>query len=231
MSHPLLARLADPRADERARACRDALGDPSAVVLVDALAEALGDPDRSVARAASDALAALGRRHDVSDALRRALRSPEPGRAWGAARALSRLEPPSPRLLPALVSALGLPYGDDRWAAAHLLVHLGRVHDEVLPLLLGLAQSGGPPTCRAMAAHCLRELAPDLPESAEAILSVSRDADTRVRRAGLSALAGLLDPPENVLAELRERSQSDPDPASRKLAAAALERLGGDGKM
>ncbi len=225
MSHPLLARLASPRAAERARACREAVDDPSAVVLVEALAERLGDPEKQVARAASDALVLLGRAHAVADALREALHSGTARQRWYAARSLARLEPPAPRLLPALVEALGSDDADVRWEAARLLVDTGRLHGEVLPLLLGLTGTGDLPLQRAMAAHALRELAPDEPRCAAALLAASRDADRSVRRAALTALAGLLGPPPEVLERLQEVAAGDADAASRRLAAAALEKL------
>ena len=225
MSHPVLARLASPDPEERSAACRDAVDDPAAVVLVEALADALGDPEKPVARAASDALARLGRDHDVSRALRAALHSNPAARRWYAARTLARLEPPAPLLLPALVEALGFPEAHVRWEAARLLVDTGRLHGEVLPLLLGLVRSAADPQQRAMAAHALRELAPDHPSCAAALLTASGDPERRVRRAALTALAGLLAAPPEVVARLRELASGDPDAASRQLAAAALDKL------
>lgn len=222
MSISLKARLACADAAERARACRDAALDPAAVVWIDALARALGDADRKVARAASEALVAIGRRHDVAAALRAALRSGEPQRRWHGARTLARLEPPGPELLPALVEALACGEGAVRWEAARILVDVGRLHGEVLTLLLGLLRSAEQASQRAMAAHCLRELAPDQAACAAALLDASRDPDLGVRRAALTAAAGLLDPPRALAERLREVAEADPDAASRRLAGAAL---------
>lgn len=222
MSASLQARLACADPAERARACRDAAADPAAVVWIDALGRTLGDADREVARAASEALVAIGRRHDVSAALRAALRSDAPARRWHAARALARLQPPGTELLPALVEALACGAGDVRWEAARILVDVGRLHGEVLTLLLGLVRSAGHASQRAMAAHCLRELAPDQAACAAALLDASRDPDLRVRRAALTAAAGLMDPPRALAERLREVADADPDAASRRLAGAAL---------
>lgn len=226
MSHPLVARLASGDAEERARACREAADDPAATLLAPALARALGDPSRAVARAASDALVAIERRAGGTlEAVRAALHGPAPAARVGAAFTLARLEPPAPRLLPALVEALSSRDGDARWAAARILVEMGRLHAEVLPVLVGLARTGADAVVRRMAAYALRSLAPDRPEAARVLLEATRDADVHVRRAAFTALAALLDPPPEVAARLVEALAADPDPASRRLAALALGEL------
>ncbi len=223
MSHPVLERLASPDPETRRQACGDAAGDPSAVLLADALGVALGDPDPGVARAASDALAAIGRSGaDLGGVLRAALRSGSRERRLRAALTSARLEAPDVGLLPALVEGLGAAAGDERWAAARLLVEAGRRHGEVLLLLLGLARGGENPDARRMACHTLRELAPDLPETAAALLQASRDADPGVRRAALAALPSLQDPPPPVVERLLAVLGGDADPASRRIATAGL---------
>jgi len=227
MTHPLVARLASPDPADRRAACAAAADDPAAVLLADALADALGDPVKAVVRAASDALVAIGRRAGgVEQALRRALHSEAPARRWGAAFTAARLDPPGPRLLPALVEALASGDGDVRWSAARLLVEAGRVHAEVLPLLVGLARAGENPVVRRMATFALRELAPDRAEAAEVLLSAASDADLHVRRAATTAMASLLDPPRAVGAHLLRALEGDPDAATRRLAALALGELG-----
>jgi hypothetical protein len=229
MGHPLLARLASPDAQTRRAACREAAEDASAILLVDALVTALGDPDRAVARLASDALTHIARRgggrDDVDRALRRALHAGDAALRFGAAFTSARLEPPAPRLLPALVEALGLPDGDRRWAAAKLLVETGRLHGEVLLVVLGLLREATSPVVRRMATYCLRELAPDRPEALRALLAASRDADAALRRASYTALAVLLDSPPEAAARLHEAAESDADPAARRIAFRALEQL------
>jgi len=130
------------------------------------------------------------------------------------------------RLLPALVEALDAHEGAVRWTAARLLVESGRAEGQVLQLLLGLVRTDDRPRVRRMASHCLRELAPERPEAAAALLESSRDRDSHVRRASLTALAGLLEPPPEVEARLREAAENDPDAASRQVASRALDRLG-----
>ncbi len=222
MGHPIVERLASPRAEERARACREAPEDPAAVVLVDALVEALGDAERSVASAAVEALVAIGREHDVSAALRRGLRAPGALARFHAAWAHARLEPPGPALLPALVGVLGNEARELRWRAARLLVETGRLHPEVATLVGGLVRTGEPLRLRCMACHCLRELAPDDPGAAAALLEASRAVQPPLRRAALTALAGLLAPPAAVEARLQEAARDEADEASRELARSAL---------
>jgi HEAT repeat protein len=202
VSHPIVERLRSADPERRLGACRDAPDDPSAVLLTEALGEALGDP------------------------VRRALHSDQPRRRLGAALTWARIEPPPPRLLPALAEGLGARDGALRWAATRTLVEVGRLHGEVLPLLLGLAATHADPVVRRMAVHALRELAPDEPRVAEALLEATSDADRRARRAAYAALAGLLDPPERVFARLGEALRGEVDPASRRIASVALGRLG-----
>jgi HEAT repeat protein len=226
MSHPLLERLREADPEQRRRACEAAVEDPSAVLLVDALAGSLGDPAKQVSRAASRALIRLGQQHDaVRPALRGALRSGPASGRWMAAFTLARLAPPEPALLPALVEALASDEGDVRWLAARLLVDTGRLHSEVLTLLLQLANADERPAVRRMAGHCLRELAPDHPAVAQALLKSTRDDDPVLRRAAYTALASLLDPPRAVIQRLAEAVELEPDPKSRRTAALALERL------
>ena len=147
-----------------------------------------------------------------------------PGARIQAALALARLEPPGPALLPALVDALAAPEGDLRWSAARVLVDMGRLHGEVLGVLLGLVATAEQPSVRRMASFALRQLAPDRPEAARVLLEATRDGDVAVRRAAVTALAGLLDPPREVAARLAEL-RDDRDPALARLAGLALGEL------
>jgi HEAT repeat protein len=197
------------------------------VLLVDALVAALGDPIRAVWRAASDALAEIGRRDaGVAVALRQALASGDARTRRVAALTGARIAPRELRWLAPLVEALGSDDGTLRWGAARALVELGRTQGEVHPLLLEVATGSASSAARRMAAFCLRELGPDDPRTAAALLGASRDADLRVRRAALSALGSLLAPPRAVEERLREALAGDPDGACRRIAAAVLGTLG-----
>lgn len=227
MSHPLADALRSPDPAVRAAACRSAPDDPSAILLADAIGDVLADPVRAVARAAGDALVVLaGRDVAVVDLLRRALRSEDPLRRIGAAFALARLTPPGPPLLRTLVEALGHRDGDVRWTAARLLVEVGRLHPEVLALLLELTRTDERPRVRRMAAFALRELAPDHPETARALVDASQDDEVHVRRAALTAMAALVTPPAFVATRLVRVLMGDPDAASRRIATVALGALG-----
>jgi hypothetical protein len=226
VTHPLLARLRSADADLRRQACLDVPGDPAAVILADALGESLGDPVLAVAVAASDALVSLARQHDVRSVLRASLHQPEPSRRLHAALTWARLEPPDPRLLPALVGGLRLSDGKRRWWAAKLLVDTGRLHGQVLPLLIGLSRGDPSPLVRRMARHCLRELARDDAAAARALLEATFDPDVPARRAGYAALAALLDPSDAVFARLLEALSEEPDGACRRIATVALAELG-----
>ena len=227
MSHPLVERLRSRDPAERRDACLDAAEDPAAVLLVEALVAALGDPVRAVWRAAADALASIGRRDaGVLAALRGALASGEPRTRRVAALVGARLAPREMRLLPPLVEALGSQDGYLRWGAARALVELSRAQGEVHPLLLHVAHSDPDAVSRRMAAFCLRDVEPADPRTAAALLAASRDAVVAVRRAALSALASLLEPPRDVEERLREALGSDADGACRRIAAAVLGGLG-----
>lgn len=227
MPHPIVERLRHPDATERQAACAAAIGDPAAVLLIDALGEALGDPAKSVSKAASDALAAIGRRErHVEAVLRAALRSDSPRRRFAAAYTCVRIGPPTPSLLPALVDSLASADGDVRWSAARMLVDLGRLHGEVLGVLIGLVRAADEMVVRRMASFALRELAPDRPEAARALAEATRDGAVHVRRAAYSAMASLLDPPPEIGARLLEALTREPDAACRRIAAVALGELG-----
>ena len=226
----LRAAFESPRSHEREAACRDAGVDPSAVVWIDALALALGDPAPQVREAASHTLATLGRVHDVKPALKQALHGDERRARWGAAQTLLRLAPPEPALIPAAVEALASDEGSVRWKAARLLVELGRMHDEVIALVLGLARAGDSLEVRRMALFCLRELSPDGSHTHAVLLESADASDPTLRRAALTALAGLLDPPATVLQKLDSAAQTDSDPTCRELASRALAELNRRGR-
>jgi len=227
VSHALLARLRSADVAERVAACRAVASDPAGALLVETLIVALGDPDKRVARAAGEALVLLARAGSgdgVVPLLRAALRGDGARARIHAAMTLARLEVPEPSLLPALTLALASPEGDVRWAAARVLVDMGRLHGEIVRVLLGLVRGGEAPAVRRMATFCLRELAPDQPAAAQALLEASRDVDTHVRRAAVTAMAGLLDLPEAVTARLA-LALDDPDAVAAGLAALALGEL------
>jgi hypothetical protein len=218
-------RLGSAEPAERAAACRDAARDPAGALLVEPLVAALADPESGVAAAASESLVALARSGSgdaIVPLLRRALQ--DRGQRVRAVLTLIRLEAPAPALLPALVAALGVDDGPVRWAASRALVDMGRLHAEILRVLAGLVRDAAP-AVRRMATLCLRELAPDHPTAALALVEASRDADASVRRAAVTAMAGLVDPPAAVRQRL-EAARGESDGVAAQLATLALARLG-----
>lgn len=228
MTHPLLARLRHRSRDERRAACEAAPEDPSAVLLVEALVETLGDAEPRVVRAASRALERIGREHDaVLTALGAALRGDAPRQRFEAAWTWARLEPPPIKVLPVVISALDDLERDARWRAVRLLVELGRLHAEVLPLVAGLAQEEGRPRARRLALTALRELAPDEPLTVRAHLEASRHRDPGLQRLALTGLAGLSRPGAEVWERLAEVLETHPDATCRRVAASAAAALPG----
>ncbi|HTO53439.1 MAG TPA: hypothetical protein VMR50_08640 [Myxococcota bacterium] len=192
-----------------------------------ALLERLASEDRAEQRRACDEAAQrIAREPALRDALRERLRDPRPMVRFAAAFVLFHAERPSLRLLPALLESLELGDGDARWQAAQMLAVLGRMHGEVLPVLLAEARAAGVPLRRRMALYALRELAPEQTETAQVFLAALDDLDGHVRRAALSCFAKLSDPPR-ALAEraLALARGSDPDPRMARIAAVILPDL------
>ncbi len=218
-------RLGSADAGERTAACRDAARDPAGALLLEPLVAALGDAAPGVAAAASESLVQLARSGSgdaIVPLLRRALQ--DRATRVRAVLTLIRLEPPEPAWLPALVAALGADDGPVRWAASRALVDMGRLHAEILRVVAGLVRDAAPGV-RRMATLCLRELAPDRPAAALALVEASRDPDASVRRAAVTAMAGLVDPPAAVRERL-EAVRNETDGVAAQLAALALARLG-----
>ncbi len=225
MSTALGDRLESLDPGERRAACQAVRDDPAAALFLEPLARRLGDSDPRVAQAAGDALVAIAKHEaEVPGLVRRVLRGPVRNARLPAAFTLARLEPPGPELFPALVAGLGHAAGPVRWAAARLLVEIGRLHGETLTLLIGLMGSSQTFAVRRMALYALRELAPDRPESASALLAASHSEDGLLQRAALLAMAGLFDPPPAVVARLEEAASGD-DPVARSTGQAAMRAL------
>ena len=185
--------------------------------------EALGDSDSGVTRAASDALVAMAPTiPDVDAALREVLRGERGPRRFAAATARGRIAPPDPSLLPAVVDAMASPEGDRRWAATRLLVAIGRLHGEGLQTALGLASAAESPSVRRMALFALRDLAPDEPAAATAMLSASQSEVRQLRHAAIVCMASLETSTKRVQERLFEALDGDTDDGTRSLAAVTL---------
>lgn len=192
-----------------------------------AWSERLGSEDRAIQRQACDAACReLETQPALRTELRDLLRRGSPRARFAAAWVLVRCDPPSLRVLPALLDALELPDGDLRWSAAHMLTALGRTQPEVFAVLLGEARDASRPAARRrMLLYALRELGPDRPETGELLLAALADPAPDVRRAALSSFGKLLEPDRACLERALEIAAADPDPKLRRIAATLLPDL------
>jgi len=193
------------------------------------LAGCLGKPNKELQRRAGEALAASAdydRR--VVTAVRGRLKSPDRQTRWGAVYALGLLGEGALDLSGAgcLLEALSDLDSDVRWAAAELVVRLGREYPAGMRArLLGLTEAGDP-IARRMALYCLRDLRFGGADVIAAVDRASRSADSRVRLAALSALARLGGAREEAAATALKCLESDVEAGVRRAAAASLGRLG-----
>lgn len=187
---------------------------------VDDLIARLASEDRATQRlACEDAAHRLEEEPGFHRDLVRLLdQGPVRGR-FAAAFVLYRTGRGSLRLLPALLDALDLPDGDLRWSAAAVLAALGRMHGEVLPVLLHEARTSRSGSRRRMALYALRDLAPEREETREVMLRALDDRDPEVRRAALSSFAKLADPGPTSAERVLTILADDPDPRMRRIAA------------
>jgi HEAT repeat protein len=208
------------------------------------LLDRLGAPERDVQRRACDeALARMRADPRFGDELRRLLREGPALARFGAAFTLFREGGRvGLALLPALLDSLDLADGDLRWEATHMLVVLGRMHGEVLPVLIDTARTAPSPIRRRMAFYALRELAPERDETRDAMIAGLDDGSAEVRHAALSSISKLHEPGPELRDRVLELLSSSPDVRARRIAAvllpglvspslarAALERAAADG--
>jgi HEAT repeat protein len=202
--------------------------EPIETPLALAVVACLGFGTKALQRRAADVLqrTSAAARPAVLGALRTAVTAPEASRRWSAVYALGQLDILEPALVPALLEALGNRDGDQRWAAAALLVGCGTRHPtEVVPALRD-ALRAPIPELRKMALYVLRDLAIDAPGLASELLAATRDDDVAVRLAALAALTRLEAPPPGACDEALRLAREDPHPGVRRAAVSALGKLG-----
>ena len=222
----LAEQLRSQKLDER-RAAITQIADRTSVdpTELESLVTCLGHAAKAIQRPAADAFRALAERGiAVEPLLTAALDAPDPRLRFGAAYALARLAAPSPRTLPALLSALALDDGDVRWAAAELICRT-EPRDAVVDGLLPLVTTGEPPQ-RKMALYCLRDLAAQGNDIDHAALTALDDPDAGVRLAAMSALSRLARGNREESANRLVKALDAADPRERRAAAAALGDLG-----
>ena len=189
------------------------------------LLERLGSDQRATQRLACDeALAKLRQESGFRAELSRLLREGNAHARFAAAFVLFQ-ERPTLGTLPALLDSLDLDDGDLRWTAAHMLATLGRMQDEVLPVLLHQAREGASGRRRRMLLYALRELAPEREETGRVLVAALDDPEPEVRRAALSSFARLTDPPRACVDRTIATLASDADPRMRRIAAVVLPEL------
>jgi hypothetical protein len=226
----LLADLAAPDVDRR-RAALERLamgGERLDAATIAALVACLATPRKAVQRGAADLLArvAPADRAMVVDRLRAALAGADAAFRWGAAYCLGRLGLVDAAIVPTLVEALGARDGDQRWAAADLLVVCARAHRaDVLAAMLAAAADDEPDR-RKMALYVLRDVAPEEPALHATTVRALSDAAVGVRLAALAVLVRLEPRPGDAWRLVDGLVRSDPDPGVRRAALAALGSVG-----
>lgn len=195
---------------------------------VAAIARCLGADSKTVRRRAADALAAVARRDPaIVAAIRTGLGSADHRIRFGAAYALGAVgdEVLTLETAAALCEALGSSDGDLRWAAAELMVRLGRAHPrEIGEELLALLRSANP-AARKMALYCLRDLGVRGGRVLEAGAAAVCDLDAHVRLAALALLSGSFADHDTAARLMLERLESDGELGVRRAAAVALGNL------
>src|SRR5262249_44062324 len=195
---------------------------------VAAITGCLGADSKTVRRRAADALAALARRNPaIVGAIRPALRSANHRIRFGAAYALGAIGGEALTLdtAAALCEALGSSDGDLRWAAAELMVRLGRAHPkEIREELLALASSANPAAPKT-ALSCLRCRGAGGSGVLQAGAAAVRDRDAHVRLAALALLSGSFADDQAAAQLMLERLESDREVGVRRAAAVALGNL------
>ncbi len=222
--------LASANLDER-RAALEALAAAPAMLdsaLALAVVDCLRVPRKDLQRRAVDVLrAGGGATHTVvRDALRAGCTGGDQTQRWGAVYALGHLGHFESVMIPPLLDALASPDGDQRWAAAQLLVANGGAHGAaIVPALLG-ALARPEPLLRKMVLYIVRDLQLELPEVVAAFTGAMRDLDVGVRLAALSGLVRLEQVASGAGELVLTMAAEDEEPGVRRAAVSALGRVG-----
>jgi len=190
------------------------------------LIQSLSHPDKKVTRDAADALISIAPDFpQLAEQLNRLIAETPAESRWPIAYVLGHISPASPSCLPLLTETLGSKDPDIRWAAARLLIRLGKGEHGIDALLIELLKSGSS-TQRRMAAYCLRDL--DLKDrpSLQALMESLRDPDPLVRVATVAGLKIRSDIGKDGLDYLLDLFLRDSDPRVRHTTALALAQLG-----
>jgi HEAT repeat protein len=197
---------------------------------LDALIQCLGADRKVIQRRGAEALAAFAS-HDprIVEKLRATLSHADARARWGAAYALGLVgldDALDLRAMPNLVEALSSNDGDVRWAAAELVVRLGRKDRvAVSQQLIALAEDGNL-SARKMALYCLR----DVGGPHDALLAVAEsccgDHQSLLKIAALSLISRVENRGDRAAALAIRLLEDDADGGVRRCAAVALGHIG-----
>ncbi len=187
----------------------------------------LNDADKKVIRRAADALIAMAPDHpELLRKLNDLLTQTSEEKCWPMAYILAQFTKPSSLCLDVLAQNLDNHDPDTRWAAAQLLVHLGKDDSRIAALLQKLVETGSP-LQRRMALYALRDLDLRDPASLQALMKALADSDSLVRVAAVTGVKSRSDLSHEQVELLLHLFLEDPDSRVRHNAAIALAQTGG----
>ncbi len=197
--------------------------------VLDALVGCVGAAQKTIQRRAIDALAAVAVAGDarIVERLRGSIVGDDRRMRWGAAYALAQIGAGAFAMhaADALCEALSDDDGDIRWAAANLIVRLGREYPvEIRERLIALGADSDR-NARKMALYCIRDLRINGAELLAVMERAVRDPDVHVRLAALAVLTRLGDPSGAAAKLALGCLESDSDAGVRRAAAVALGNL------
>lgn len=224
--------LNDAAPEARLEAISEVAEDPTIALsepALDALVACVGANRKVIQRRAAEALAGLAL-HDarIIEKLRAALSHADSRARWGAAYALGLVTLEGAldlAAMPALIEAIASSDGDVRWAAAELIVRLGKTHrDAVSMRLIELTRTGNL-NARKMALYCLRDVGGPREELLGVAESCSGDHQSLLKMAALSLISRIENPGERATTLAIRLLEADPDAGVRRCAAVALGHL------
>ena len=190
------------------------------------LIAALDHPDKPTIRAAVDKLIALAETStELRNTLNQRLNEPDHRNHWPAAYVLGHQSQPSGVVIRTLLDALDHREPDIRWAIGLLLVRIAHREPAVVPLLIGLCETGNA-NQRRMALYCLRDLALSDSESRAAMLKALDDNEPTVRVAAVTSLKLRTDVDATVRRKLLTSYLCDTDDRVKNAVAVTLASLG-----
>lgn len=195
---------------------------------LDALLRCLGANRKIIQRRAAETLAGLAKRDTrIVEKVRDALGGTDSRMRWGAAYALGLIDDALDlSAMPTLVEVLASSDGDVRWAAAELVVRLGKEnHNAVGKQLLALAQDGNL-NARKMALYCLRDVGGPREDLLNAVETCCAEHHSLVKMAALSLLSRMENAGERAATLAIRLLENDSDEGVRRCAAVALGHIG-----